>query len=238
VVDERRLEILSRLDDGDGRPNLDTRQLCDLAVELSGTSGAGIMLMSGDAPRGWVRTSDDVSATVEQLQFDLGEGPCIDAYERDWPVYEPDLAHPQVHRWPAFSSAAIEAGVGAIFGFPLQVGAVRLGALNLYRRRPGSLTEGHHADALIMATLIAQALLLLQADAPPGQVAAELAVGADFRYVVHQAAGMVAAQLNVSVGQALVRLRAHAFGNGLSLTDVAEGVVARTMRFDDESRTA
>jgi hypothetical protein len=89
-----------------------------------------------------------------------------------------------------------------------------------------------------MATLIAQALLLLQADAPPGQVAAELAVGADFRYVVHQAAGMVAAQLNVSVGQALVRLRAHAFGNGLSLTDVAEGVVARTMRFDDESRTA
>jgi hypothetical protein len=86
-----------------------------------------------------------------------------------------------------------------------------------------------------MADIAAQSVLVLQANALPGTLAAELEVGADFRYVVHQAAGMVAAQLDVSVGHALIRLRAYAFGNDRSLTEVAEDVVARKLRFDDRS---
>jgi hypothetical protein len=83
-----------------------------------------------------------------------------------------------------------------------------------------------------MADIAAQAVLVLQADAPPGMLAGELEAGADFQYVVHQASGMVAAQLEVSVGQALIRLRAYAFGNDRSLTEVAQDVVARKLRFD------
>ena len=86
-----------------------------------------------------------------------------------------------------------------------------------------------------MADIAAQALLVLQANAPPGQLAAELEAGADFHYVVHQAAGMVAAQLDVGVGQALIRLRAHAFGHDRPLTEVAADVVARELRFDAAS---
>jgi hypothetical protein len=125
--------------------------------------------------------------------------------------------------------------VRAVFGFPLHVGAVRLGALNLYRDRPGPLTDDQHADALVMADVAAQAVLVLQANAPPGQLAAALEASSDFQYVVHQASGMVAAQLDVSVGQALVRLKAHAFGNERPLTEVARDVVARRMRFDARS---
>ena len=196
-------------------------------------SGAGIMLMSGDVPRGPVCTSDTVSALVEQLQHDLGEGPCVDAYRHDRPVIEPDLANPVTPRWFGFTGPAVAAGVRAIFGFPLQVGSVRLGALNLYRDAPGLLSDEQHSDALVMADVIAQALLVLQAHAPPGQLAAELEADADFQFVVHRAAGMVAAQLNVSVGVALIRLRAYAFGNEQSLTDVARSVVARELRFED-----
>ena len=86
-----------------------------------------------------------------------------------------------------------------------------------------------------MADVAARAVLLLQADAPPGEIAAELEVGADFEYVVHQASGMVAAQLGVTVGVALVRLRAYAFGNDRPLADVARDVVSRTLRFDERS---
>ena len=143
-------------------------------------------------------------------------------------MLEPDLADPKTSRWVAFSGPAIDAGVRAIFGFPLQVGAVRLGALNLYCDTPGALTDEQHADALVVADIAAQAILMLQANAPPGKVAAELEAGANFQYVVHQAAGMVAAQLDVSVGEALIRLRAYAFGNERSLTQVARDVVART----------
>ena len=116
-------------------------RLCRVCAEVTGTTGAGIMLMSGDVPHGSLCTTDDVSAVIEQLQYDLGEGPCVDAYHLDRPVLEPDLADPADPRWLAFTGPAVAAGVRAVFGFPLHVGAVRLGALNLYCDRAGPLDD-------------------------------------------------------------------------------------------------
>ncbi len=223
---------------GPDAPELETKRLCEVCAEVTGMTGAGIMLMSGDVPHGSVCSTDATSELIEQLQYDLVEGPCVDAYQHDQAVLEPDLADPAVPRWLAFAEPAIEAGVRAVFGFPLQVGAVRLGALNLYRDRPGTLTDDQRADALVMADIAAQAVLVLQAKAPPGLLAAELEASADFQYAVHQATGMVAAQLNVTVGHALIRLRAHAFGNELSLSEVARDVVARRLRFDAKTGEA
>ena len=231
MVGERRLRILGRLA-GSGAPELETKRLCEVCAEVTGMSGAGIMLMSGDVPRGSVCTTNRVSALIEQLQFTLGEGPCVDAYNEDRPVLEPNLAQPVRPRWLAFTGPAVEAGVRAVFGFPLHVGAVRLGALNLYHHRPGALDDEQHADALVMADVAAQAVLVLQANAPPGELATTLEVGADFKYVVHQASGMVAAQLEISVAEALIRLRAYAFGNGRPLAAVAQDVVARALGFE------
>jgi hypothetical protein len=193
------------------------------------------MLMWGDIPGGSVCTTDAVSDLIEQLQYALGEGPCVDAYRDDRPVLEPDLANPLVARWPACGTPVAAAGALAVFGFPLHVGAARLGALNLYRDRPGPLTDEPHTDGLVMAGLAAQAVLMLQAGAAPGHLAEELDIGADFHYPVHQASGMVAAQLGIGVGQALVRLRAYAFGHGRALGHVAEDVLARRLRFDPET---
>jgi hypothetical protein len=227
------LRMLARL--ASGGEDGETRRLCEACAEVTGTSGAGIMLMSGDVPRGSVCTTDAVSELIEQLQYALGEGPCVDAFRQDRPVLEPDLASPKSPRWVGFTEPALAAGVRAVFGFPLQVGAVRLGALNLYCDRPGALSDDQHADALVAADVAAQAVLVLQANAPPGQLAVELEAGADFQYVVHQASGMVSAQLEVSVAQALIRLRAYAFGNERHLVAVAQEVVARTLRFDADS---
>lgn len=231
MAGERRLRIL-RLLGGLGEQALDTKRLCTVCAQATGMTGAGIMLMSGDMPRGSVCTTDSVSDIIEQLQYTLGEGPCVDAHQQGAPVLEPDLANPRTPRWLAFSGPALEAGARAVFGFPLQVGAISLGALDLYRDRPGPLTDDEHADALVMADVAAATVLMLQADAPLGSLAVELETGADFHFVVHQAAGMVAAQLDVSVAQALIRLRAYSFGNERPLAEVARDVVARTLRFD------
>ncbi len=231
---ERRLRILARLS-GRAAPELETKRLCEVCADVTAMDGAGIMLMSGDVPRGSVCTTDTVSALIEQLQYDLGEGPCVDAYHEDRPVLESDLAEPVNLRWPAFTGPVLDAGVRAVFGFPLHVGAVRLGALHLYRDRPGPLTDEQHADALVMADIAAQAVLVLQANAPPGQLATALMASADFQYVVHQASGMVAVQLDVSVAEALIRLRAYAFGNDRPLAEVTRDVVARLLRFDEGS---
>jgi len=195
-------------------------------------SAAGIILMSGDHPGGSFWASDRQSTFIEQLQLTLGEGPCIDAYQQDRPVLEPCLAEPSSPRWLGFTGPAVAAGVQAVFGFPLHLGAVRLGALALSSDRPGRLSGEQHADALVVAEIVAQTVLMLQARASPGRLAAELAEGADFHAVVHQAAGMIAAQLEVSVGVALVRLRSYAFGNDRGLTEVARNVVTRVLRFD------
>jgi hypothetical protein len=230
VSGDRRLRILALLAVATA-PTRETTRLCEVCAEVTEVTGAGIMLMSGDVPQGSLCSTDVVSQRIEDLQFELGEGPCVDAFRFDRPVNEVDLAHPLVVRWPAFTEPAITAGARAVFGFPLAIGAVRLGALNLYREQVGPLTDDQHADALVMADIAARAVLVLQADAGPGELTAELEAGADFKYVVHQAAGMVSAQLEVSITEALIRLRAHAFVSEQPLTAVAATIVDRTLRF-------
>ena len=191
------------------------------------------MLMSGDFPVGSLCTTNEVSALIEDLQYTLGEGPCVDAYHEDRPVLEPDLVSPLTPRWAAFTPAAVAGGARAIFGFPLEVGAVRLGALNLYRDRSGPLTDDQHADSLVVAGVLARAVLAMQAGAAPGTLGADLEAGTDLRLVVHQATGMVAAQLDVTVGEAFIRLRAYAFSHDRPISAVAEDVVSRQLRFGE-----
>jgi GAF domain-containing protein len=201
-------------------------------VKIVGVDGAGIMLMSGDIPRGSLCTTNAVSHLIEELQYTLGEGPCVDAYQQDRVMAEPDLADPATPRWVAFTPPALQAGVRAVFGFPMRSGAVRLGALNLYRDRPGPLTDGQHADALVLAEVAARWVLEAQAGAAPDAVAEELETGADFHFAVHNAAGIVSVQQGVSVTEALIRLRAYAFSHDRLLADVAEDVVARRLRLE------
>jgi GAF domain len=188
------------------------------------------MLMSGDIPRGSLCTTDEVSQLIEELQYTLGEGPCLDACQQGQVVAEPDLADPVTRRWPAFTSPALQAGVRAIFGFPLRVGTAHLGALNLYRDMPGPLTGDQHADALVVADVAARWVLEAQAGAPPDTVAEELEVGADFHFAVHNAAGIVSVQEGISVTEALIRLRAFAFSSDRLLAEVARDVIARRLR--------
>jgi GAF domain-containing protein len=224
----RILDLLASRDDQES-----SARLCDVAAAATEMTGAGFLLMSGDVARGSLCSSDAVSALVEDLQFTLGEGPCMDAYNEDGPVLEPDLADPETPRWTAFTPRAVDAGVRAIFGFPVKIGVVKLGSLNLYRDQPGALSDDQHADSLVMADVAARAVIAMQSDASPGELAANLETGANLRFAVHQASGMVSAQLGVSVGEALIRLRAYAFRENRLLDEVADDVVGRRLRFDD-----
>jgi hypothetical protein len=228
---DRLHRILSELS-AEGGDSWSSARLCEVGPEIVGVNGAGVMLMSGDIPSGSLCTTNEVSHLIEDLQYSLGEGPCVDAYHQDRVVAEPDLADPVTRRWAAFSPPALEAGVRGLFGFPMRVGKARLGALNLYRDRPGLLSDEQHADALVLADVAARWVLEAQAGAPPETMAEVLEVGADFHFAVHNAAGMVSARLGISLTEALIRLRAYSFGHDRLLRDVAEDVVARRLRLD------
>jgi GAF domain-containing protein len=230
VPDDRLLRVLSQLASDDGH-SAGTTRLCVACATITEMSGAGIMLITDDRPHGSICTTDAVSAMIEELQFTLGEGPCIDAHRDQRPVLEPDLGHPATSRWVSFTPPAVASGVMAVFGFPVSAGDVRVGALNLYRDHPGPLTDDQHADALVLAGVAARAIVGMQADAAPGALGAQLEIGTNFQFVVHQAAGMVAVQLGVSVVDATLRLRAHAFRTDRLVADVARDVTARRLRF-------
>lgn len=213
-----------------GGNGLSSARLCRACPAIVGVTGAGVMLMSGDIPRGSLCSTDEVSHLIEDLQYTLGEGPCVDAYQHDEVVSVADLGDPAARQWPAFTPSALRAGARAVFGFPLRVGTVRLGALNLYRELPGLLTDDQHADALVVAGVAARWVLEAQAGAPPDTVALELEASADFHFIVHNAAGIVSVQESISVAEALIWLRAHAFSTDRLLADVARDIIARTLR--------
>jgi hypothetical protein len=179
-----------------------------------------------------VSVSDETIERIEDVQFTQGEGPCIDAYARGSPVLEPDLVHTSTTRWVHFVADALDAGVGAVFCLPLQVGAIRIGSLNLYRARAGPLTDEELADALVLADMATEIVLDIHSQVPPGSLIGQIAEDGPYGARVHQATGMVSGQADIGVKTALARLRAHAFASDLSLSTVAADVVEGRLRFD------
>jgi GAF domain-containing protein/ANTAR domain-containing protein len=210
----------------------DVARLCDACVDsLPGIVGAGLAVMTSLPAQQMRYASDQVSARIEELQLMLGEGPCVEAFRRGRPVLAADLDdHGWVRRWPMFTPAAIDAGARALFALPLQVGAVCIGVIDLYRSVAGALTGDDLGEALAFADAATE--LLLAEQLPGGEVAGSGRIFSH-RAVVHQATGMVSAQLEVSVADAFLRLRAHAYVAERGLDEVARDVVVRRLRFDE-----
>ena len=206
---------------GDGNGSSLAVRLCRQCVAAVPVSGAGLALMRA-------------ARHLEELQFTMGEGPCVDASREGRPVLQPDLLVAAAHRWPEFTASALTAGVRAIFAFPLQVGAIRVGVLDLYRHTPGHLTDAQFADTLAFADAATLLLLQLQGGRDgAGQIHPQLNGVLESRAVVHQATGMISVQLGVGLGDAMLRLRAHAYAQARPVYNVAGDVVGRRLRFDD-----
>ncbi|WP_229075061.1 GAF and ANTAR domain-containing protein [Actinoplanes sp. DH11] len=236
-MDERLLQVTrlvaeepARHGDGGGVPGL-LRRLCKAAERALSASGVGVSVIAEDGMRGVAAVSEPACEPIEELQFELGEGPCLDAFATGSPVLVPDLTDGAVGRWPVYTPALHEYGMRAVFAFPLQIGAARLGALDVFRIERGSLSAGEFRDALTFADVAVTTLLDGQADATPGEVADGLDEVLGQRAELFQAQGMVAVQLGISLTDALAQLRAHAYAEGRPLGNVARDVVARRISF-------
>jgi GAF domain len=226
VQPERFAQLIAARSEQDNDP---VSSLCLACTDVLGVTGAGLMLMTGGRSLGCVGVSDVVA---EQVEFTLGEGPCLAAYESKTPVFDPDLADVGTVRWPEFRRGALAAGVRAAFGFPLLVDWICIGALNLYHDESGPLTDDQIGDALIVAQLASRTLLTWQSAAPPGTVAWQLEEVPNHRMEIHQATGRISVQAGISVVDALVLLRAYAFAQDLPISEVAAAVGNGQLRFD------
>lgn len=234
VRNPRVAEILSVIARGGEQVSLPS-QLCAACLSALPVSGVGAALMTADGPSGVVLAATDERARqLEELQFALGEGPCVEASGGGRPVLEPDLVAAGSSRWPRFGAAVLDAGVRAVFAFPLRIGAIRVGVLDLYRDTPGPLTTPGLVEALAFADAATAVVLHLQDHGGGDGAASALIDQMDSRAEVHQATGMITIQLGVSLAEALLRLRAHAYATGRTVSAIAADVVSRRMHFDDE----
>ena len=211
-------------------------QLCRALSRELPASGVGLSLLTHDHHGGGtVAASDAWSTALEELQFTLGEGPCIDAYTSRRPVLEPELETHGSRRWPAYAPAAREQGVRAVFAFPLQTGAARAGALDIYRAEAGPLTPGALSQAFTFAEIAIGLLVDGQARADGHRSSPALDDALANRVEVYQAQGMVMVDLGVGIEEAMARLRAHAFAEGRTIRDVAADVVAGSLTLERDA---
>ena len=209
--------------------------LCAVAAEFMSLDGAAIALISDGEDLMSLCTSNRAASALMDLEIALGEGPAVDASRGD-AIEDTDLLTASDSNWSTYRPEAVALGARAVFGYPVRLGAIRFGALSLFRNRPGPLDAGQASDAYLMASVIGRAILAEQAGGPHGGLVGELNGASMLDFRVHQAAGMLAIQGSMSVRDALVLLRAHAFGIGCQLSDLAQRVVAGTTRLAADSQ--
>lgn len=212
--------------------------LCGACVRVLDVDGAAISLVIDGTSRGTFGSSDATSRRLDELQFTLGEGPCLEAVSLGAPVLAGELLSASELRWPAFRDAVVGAGVVAVFALPVAVASTVAGALDLYRRRPGPLAAPQLAGGLFAARLATLPLLGLLtevdwATAVEGDDGWEQLASLD-RIEVYQATGMLIGLLEVSAIDALARLRAYAFSHGMTASEVAYAIVDGRLPLDGE----
>jgi len=210
--------------------------LCDPFVESLPVSGAAISVMSGAVGQSTVSSSNAVAARLDELQFDLGEGPCWQAFKTRRPALSFNLRTGDNNEWPVFAEAVrsdtVASDVSAIFAFPLTVGSLDIGAVDLYTTSPVDLTPQQVAGATSLAEVAAwQVLRRVLSEQDVDALGGEQSAARSSRREVHQATGMVLAQLNISAEDAALLLRAHAFASGRSVREIATDVVERRLDF-------
>jgi len=213
-------------DGSSGYPSQNT----DLSVQfvsLLPVDGAAVSTLGKLLGSETISATSPLAARIDEMQFDLGEGPCWDAMRSFSPVIEPDLGD-RWDRWPAFIDAIRSGGVTSIFAFPLHVGPLQIGAVDLFTQRRLELSADDTDRAARLAEKVSREVLRT------ALISATSADGLErpfSRRLVHQATGMVVSQLEVSAEDAELIIKGHAFAQGKSMMEIAQQVIDRNLNF-------
>ena len=208
----------------------DGNQLADPFVELFRVTGTSVSTIGDLLGSQTVAATDSLAARIDEVQFDLGEGPCWDAIGSGAPILEPDFHTRESKDWPAFSAAIANDPVASLFAFPMLIGPLKVGAVDLYAASPMSLGDVECRRAAVMADIVGRRVL----EAALSDTAEEYREDTSnpfSRRLVHQDTGMVLAQLGLSADDAVLVMQAHAFGTGLSMMDVAHRILDGELDF-------
>lgn len=202
-------------------------QLAAVLLHFLPVDGAAVSTLGNMLGSETVSATDSLAARLDEVQFDLGEGPCWDALASNHPILESDFPSHAENVWPNFADEMSRYRVGAIFAFPLTLGPLEIGAIDLYTTDSSTLSQAQIAHTSMAATLISRVVLRRAL-----RFANDDTNGTEHsRRIVHQATGMTIAQLRISPDDAMLLIQGHAFATGRSMMEVAGKIVEGRLRF-------
>jgi GAF domain-containing protein len=173
-----------------------------------------------------VAASSDIARHADQLQYDLEEGPCLEAAKTGEPRLSNRLDDSQ--DWPHWGPRAAEVGVHALLGIELATDDELLGALNLYSARPEAFTRDDIDVAEVYATHATNALTA-------ARLSSGLRTALHTRHMIGVAQGILMQLYELSMDQSFELLRRYSSHTNTKLGDVAEYVVRNRSLPDSET---
>lgn len=206
-------------------------------MTLLDVDAAAISLVFDGASTGTLGSSGNDARALDELQFTVGEGPCLESVSLCAPVMVNDLADPAEQRWPVYGRAMLDLRIRGVYAMPVVVAGEYVGALDLFSALPIRLAAEQFAGAIAAAELAGIPVLdLLDADLHAAVSDPDSSAWTDLnalsRAEVSQATGMLVAQLGIEPAEALLRLRAHAYAAGRAATEVARDILERRLRLE------
>jgi transcriptional regulator with GAF, ATPase, and Fis domain len=198
--------------------------LATRSVELLGANAAGIMLTDQHGDLRVMASSSEEARLLELYELQKNEGPCLDCFRTGLPVTRDDMPAMR-SAWPAFTPRLQELGFHSAQALPMRLRDETIGALNLFRFEPGSLSEADLGIGQAMAHVATVGLLQERAIAARELVATQLQTALTSRVLLEQAKGVLAERTGLSMDQTFQLMRAYARGNNRRLTDVAAQVI-------------
>lgn len=204
------------------------QRLVEAAAQVLPVAGVGLSLYFASGRRLPLGASDPVAAAAERLQFTVGEGPCLSAHaeRRALVADEAELTA----RWPTFTAELVaRTRIRGVIALPLEDGLAEVGVLDLYTSPPHRVGDLSVSDALVVTREVTRVFQEVNGPGRSGGPAWLDSPAAQRRSLVWQAMGFVNISLQIGSADALALLRAHAYGRGSDVDDVAAAVLDRTL---------
>jgi GAF domain-containing protein len=198
------------------------REIASIANRaLAGAEASSITLVRGD--RAWTAAhTDQLALDADELQYEGGHGPCMDAGRTGLTMHVPDLRADD--RWPTYAPRAVERGVLSSLSVPLPFQGCTIGALNNYASSAGAFTDDMRAADHITSYI---GTAVMNADAHAGATAGaeQMRAALDSRKVIDMALGVLVARHHCTADEAFALLSKASHNHNRKLRDLAAALV-------------
>ena len=202
-----------------------SQQVAELAartVQVAATCGITLSLNGRVVT---VASADPLGRLLDEQQYDVDEGPCLEAVRTGRAVNAPDVASES--RWDGYPPIVLAHGIGSIYSEPLLVHGRALGALNMYAHAPDAFTPEVKSLVRALAQLTAAGMAGALKNFDEITLTSRLRRALSTRAVIDQAVGIIIAHQHVSPEEAFGVLRRISQTRNIRLHEVARELVTR-----------